>query len=635
MKNFKLNKKQKRKLRRIIIAFSFFVVLFTISKVFKPENAFNEPISWLLPCFVWLALYIFVAKDILSAGIYNLLHGQLLDEKFLMLIASLGAFSLGIVNGVNGNSAEGFDEAVAVALFYEVGQFFEQVATEKSRKSISDLINMRPDFVNLITDNGVEQIMPEEVKVGSDIVIYPGEKIPVDCKVISGASSVDCKALTGESLPIEVEKNDLLLSGSVNLTSQLTCKVEKEFYDSTVCKILELVENSSDKKSKAENFIAKFAKYYTPIVIFLAILTAIVPSLITKDYQTWIYRALSFLVVSCPCALVISVPMTFFVALGKASKRHILVKGSNYLELLAKANLFTFDKTGTITKGQFEIEGVYPSENRNEILKLAAIAEKNSSHPIAKCICSAVNEEIPNDYTLTDYSGFGVMAKKNDEVIICGNARLLEKFNIEVDDSLKTNTTVFVAKNNSLFGYITLTDSIKSEVNGVIDGLLKEHCKVVMLTGDNYETAKKVADKCGIPNFKAELLPQDKVKEVEQALQNKGKNEVLCFVGDGINDAPVLMRSDIGIAMGGIGSDAAIEASDIVLMRDNLSDLLTAKLIAKKALRIVKQNIVFSLFVKIAILILSFFGITNMWFSIFGDVGVAVIAILNALRVEK
>ena len=633
MQNLKLTKKQKRTVTRIAIAFFCFAILFVLSKIFELERVFNEPIGWLFPFLLWFSIYLFIAYDVILKALYNIKNGRLFDESFLMLVASLGAFALGIFNCVSKGEFEGFDEAVAVMIFYQVGQFFERIATEKSRNSITELLNIRPDSANLIKDGEVSEVYPDEVEVGEQIVIYPGEKIPLDCTIIKGQSTVDNKSLTGESLPVDVCEGSSLLSGGLNLTSELVCKVDKHFYDGTVSKILDLVENASDKKSKAEGFIEVFAKYYTPIVIALAILTALIPSLIFQNWQVWVYRALSFLVVSCPCALVISVPMTFFVAMGKASRSRILVKGSNYLELLAKANVFLFDKTGTITKGQFEVTEIYPEENKSEILELAAIAEKNSSHPIALSIIKAYGKEIENDYTLTNVAGLGVMASNGENVILCGKPALLQSHKVETPTM--RDGAVCVAKNGQFVGYIVIKDSIKSEANEVIEALNEQNCRTVMLTGDSRGVAKEVAEKLNISHFKAELLPQDKVCEIEKIISEKSPQEVVCFVGDGINDAPVLMRSDVGIAMGAIGSDAAIEAADVVLMKDNLKDILTAKQIAKKALTIVKQNIVFSISVKVLILLLSLFGITNMWFSIFGDVGVAIIAILNALRVNK
>ena len=634
MAKLKLSKKQKRKAIKIAVSFSLFIVLFISQRILPLETIINRPIARFLPCVIWFALYIYIGHDVIVKAIRNILHGQIFDENFLMLIATLGAFALGIVNTVNHSLLEGFDEAVAVLIFYQLGQLFEQIATEQSRKSISDLLDIRPDYANVVNEKGeVQRATPEEATVGDEIVIYPGEKIPLDCIINKGFTNIDNQALTGESMPVEKGEGDELLSGGINLTSQITAYVTKEFYNSTVCKILDLVENASDKKSKAENFTAKFAKYYTPCVIFFALLTAIIPSVITKEWQTWIYRALSFLVVSCPCALVISVPMTFFVALGKASKKRILIKGSDYLERLASANVFAFDKTGTITKGKFEVTGVYPEENKDNILKLCAIAEANSSHPIAKSILEEYKGDIPPGYTLTNLSGFGVMATNEEESILCGNKKLFIKEKIDFPKDVKGS--VLVALNGKFLGSISLSDSIKSEVNGVIGALLKDNCTPIMLTGDSEEIAKQVCEKCNIKKYKANLLPQNKVEEIEKLIATKGKNDVVCFIGDGINDAPVLMRSDIGIAMGKVGSDAAIESADIVLMRDNLSDLLLAKQLAKKAMKIVKQNVIFSIAVKIAILILSLFGITNMWVSIFGDVGVAVVAILNALRVGK
>ncbi len=629
----KLNKKQKRLLLRIIIAFSAFSILFVLSRIINFESAFNGAIGSFLLCALWLAIYIFIGYDVIKKGARNLVNGQIFDENFLMIIASFGAFALGIYNLVNGKGAEGFDEAVAVLIFYQLGQFFEKMATEKSRKSISDLLDIRPDYANLLKDGEVENVFPEEVEVGSQIVIYPGEKIPLDCTVISGESTIDNKSLTGESAPVEIHPASHLLSGGINLTSEIVCIVDKHYEEGTVAKILDLVENASDKKSKAENFIEKFAKYYTPTVIILALLTAIIPSLIFKNWQVWLYRALSFLVVSCPCALVISVPMTFFVALGKTSRMRILIKGSNYLEQLAKANIFIFDKTGTVTQGKFTVTDVFPSEKREEVLKTAALAEKNSSHPIALSIVEAYAKPLDDNYILTNYAGIGVKAQKDGETILCGRRALL--IENKIDLPTQASEGVFVAKNGEFLGVITVKDVIKSEANEVIAALNEENSQTMMFSGDNQKVAGEIAKECGISTFKAELLPQDKVEQVERIIKNKKPTDVVCFIGDGINDAPALMISDIGIAMGTIGSDAAIEAADVVLMKDDLHDILKAKKIANKAMRIVKQNIVFSIAVKVSILILSLFGITNMWVSIFGDVGVAILAILNALRVNN
>lgn len=552
-----------------------------------------------------------------------------------MVVATFGAFGLAIYRGVNHLDIEGFDEACAVLLFYQVGEFFQSYATGKSRKSITSLMDIRPDYANLKTENGVEEVDPEEVKIDDIIVVNPGEKIPLDGKIIKGASTLDTKALTGESLPKEVLEGDEAISGTINLTSQLEIKVEKEFYDSTVSKILELVENATSQKSKAENFITKFARFYTPIVVGLAVLLAIIPSLITGEWSVWIYRALSFLVVSCPCALVISIPLSFFAGIGAASKYGILIKGTNYLEKFNKANTFIFDKTGTLTKGNFAIKNVYPIEKKDEILHLASIAECNSNHPIALSIINSYGKDFEKDYVLTNVAGEGIIAEKNGEKIYCGNEKLMENNNINFIKNEEVGTVVYVAKNDKFFGSIIIADEIKDGAKETIESLSKNGGKTIMLTGDNEKIAESVAESLKLTDYKASLLPQNKVEEIDKIFKEKKKEDVICFVGDGINDAPSLMRSDIGIAMGGVGSDAAIEAADMVLMHDDLKDLIIAKKISKKTMRIAYENIIFSLAIKVLILILSAFGITNMWIAVFGDVGVAVIAILNAMRVNS
>ena len=495
-------------------------------------------------------------------------------------------------------------------------------------------MDIRPDYANLKKDQIVEKVDPTEVKVKDIIVVNPGEKIPLDGIIIKGSSTLDTKALTGESLPRDVGVNDDVISGCVNLTSQIEVEVCKEFYDSTVSKILDLVENASSQKSKAENFITKFAKYYTPIVVCIALALAIIPSIITKEWSVWIYRALSFLVVSCPCALVISIPLSFFAGIGASSRYGILIKGSNYLEKLNKANIFVFDKTGTLTKGNFVVTKITPIERKEEIISLAAIAEQNSNHPIAKSIITACHQDLEKDYILTNIAGQGVIAKKGKDVIFCGNEKLMIEKGIIFVKEEALGTVIYVAKNDEFIGSILIEDEIKEETKDVISELNKMNCKTIMLTGDNDEIAKKVAKEVGLTGYKASLLPQNKVEEVEKLLNNKKNKEVLCFVGDGINDAPVLMRADIGIAMGVVGSDAAIEASDIVLMKDDLRGISVAKTIAQKTMAIVFQNIIFSIAIKVIILILSALGITNMWFAVFGDVGVSVLAILNAMRVN-
>lgn len=630
-----MSKRDKKKLIRIIVSLILFFAIFITDKIVKLDTVFNGNLNWLFPFALYLIVYITIGYDVIYKAFANIFHGEFLDENFLMVVATFGAFGLAIYRGVNHLDIEGFDEACAVLLFYQVGEFFQSYATGKSRKSITSLMDIRPDYANLKTENGVEEVDPEEVKIDDIIVVNPGEKIPLDGKIIKGASTLDTKALTGESLPKEVLEGDEAISGTINLTSQLEIKVEKEFYDSTVSKILELVENATSQKSKAENFITKFARFYTPIVVGLAVLLAIIPSLITGEWSVWIYRALSFLVVSCPCALVISIPLSFFAGIGAASKYGILIKGTNYLEKFNKANTFIFDKTGTLTKGNFAIKNVYPIEKKDEILHLASIAECNSNHPIALSIINSYGKDFEKDYVLTNVAGEGIIAKKNGEKIYCGNEKLMENNNINFIKNEEVGTVVYVAKNDKFFGSIIIADEIKDGAKETIESLSKNGGKTIMLTGDNEKIAESVAESLKLTDYKASLLPQNKVEEIDKIFKEKKKEDVICFVGDGINDAPSLMRSDIGIAMGGVGSDAAIEAADMVLMHDDLKDLIIAKKISKKTMRIAYENIIFSLAIKVLILILSAFGITNMWIAVFGDVGVAVIAILNAMRVNS
>lgn len=630
-----MSKRDKKKLIRIIASLILFFAVFITDKIVKLDTVFNGNLNWLFPFALYLIVYITIGYDVIYKAFANIFHGEFLDENFLMVVATFGAFGLAIYRGVNHLDIEGFDEACAVLLFYQVGEFFQSYATGKSRKSITSLMDIRPDYANLKTENGVEEVDPEEVKIDDIIVVNPGEKIPLDGKIIKGASTLDTKALTGESLPKEVLEGDEAISGTINLTSQLEIKVEKEFYDSTVSKILELVENATSQKSKAENFITKFARFYTPIVVGLAVLLAIIPSLITGEWSVWIYRALSFLVVSCPCALVISIPLSFFAGIGAASKYGILIKGTNYLEKFNKANTFIFDKTGTLTKGNFAIKNVYPIEKKDEILHLASIAECNSNHPIALSIINSYGKDFEKDYVLTNVAGEGIIAEKNGEKIYCGNEKLMENNNINFIKNEEVGTVVYVAKNDKFFGSIIIADEIKDGAKETIESLSKNGGKTIMLTGDNEKIAESVAESLKLTDYKASLLPQNKVEEIDKIFKEKKKEDVICFVGDGINDAPSLMRSDIGIAMGGVGSDAAIEAADMVLMHDDLKDLIIAKKISKKTMRIAYENIIFSLAIKMLILILSAFGITNMWIAVFGDVGVAVIAILNAMRVNS
>ena len=632
-----LSRKERKNLIRIVVALVLFAVVFAVDKIVGLAGVFAGKAGWVFPFALYLAVYLLIGYDVLWRAIRNIAHGQVFDENFLMCIATLGAFALAIYRGASGMETEGFDEACAVLLFYQVGEFFQSYATGKSRKSISALMDIRPDYANVKRGEETERVDPSEVEIGEIIVVNPGEKIPLDGVVVKGASTLDTKALTGESLPREVAEGSEVISGCVNIHSQLEVQVSKAFYDSTVSKILELVENASEQKSKAENFITKFAKYYTPAVVIVAVLLAVVPGLITSDWSTWIYRALSFLVVSCPCALVISIPLSFFAGIGAASRYGILIKGSNYLEKFNRADIFVFDKTGTLTKGNFAVSEITPAPGTDaeEVLRLAAIAERDSGHPIARSIAAKYGKEVGGGYTLSDVAGAGIVAEREGDVICCGNERLMREKNIDFVRETGLGTVVYVARNGKFVGSLLISDEIKPESAEVVGALNGMGCKTVMLTGDNEAIAENVAKQIGLTGYKASLLPQNKVEEAEKLLKEKGEKDVLCFVGDGINDAPVLMRSDIGIAMGGVGSDAAIEASDIVLMKDDLRGIPLAKRIAKKTMAIVFQNIVFSIAVKVLILILSAFGVTNMWFAVFGDVGVAVIAILNAMRVNS
>ena len=636
MKGLSLSRKDRKKLIRILVALALFLAIFVTDKIVVLGNALEGPAAWVLPFCLYLTVYLIIGYDVLWRAVRNIAHGQVFDENFLMCVATLGAFALAIYRGVTGQEIEGFDEACAVLLFYQVGEWFQSYATGRSRKSISALMDIRPDYANIVRADGTtERVDPSEVRIGDTILINPGEKVPLDGTVLRGQSTLDTKALTGESLPRDVGTGGEVISGCVNLTSQLEVTVNREFYDSTVSRILELVENASSQKSKAENFITRFARYYTPVVCTVALLLAIIPGAITADWSTWVYRALSFLVVSCPCALVISIPLSFFAGIGAASRYGILIKGSGYLEKFNRANTFVFDKTGTLTKGNFAVAKIVPEERAEEILQLAAIAEKDSNHPIARSIVARYGKDAEGGYTLTNVAGEGIIAEKGNDKIYCGNEKLMTANGIDYDRAEGVGTIVYVAKNGQYVGYILIADEVKPETKQVIGELNGMHCRTIMLTGDNEKIAANVANDIGVTGYKASLLPQNKVEEVEKLLAAKNKGDALCFVGDGINDAPVLMRSDIGIAMGGVGSDAAIEASDIVLMKDDLKGISLAKRIAKKTMAIVMQNIIFSIVVKVAILVLSAFGITNMWVAVFGDVGVAVLAILNAMRVNS
>lgn len=635
MKGFTLDAAQKKTLVRIGVSLFAFVVIFVVDKTVSLEVGAWGKYSWLLPFALYLAVYIAIGYDVLWRAARNIVRGQVFDENFLMCLATLGAFSLAIYRGASGQSTEGFDEACAVLLFYQVGEFFQDYATEKSRKSIAGLMDIRPDYATVLRDGKEIRVSPEEVSVGETIVVNAGEKVPLDGVISAGSTAFDTKALTGEALPRDAAAGDEVLSGTVNLTSRVEVTVTKEFYDSTVAKILDLVENASAQKSRAENFITKFARYYTPAVVVTAVLLAVIPGAVTGAWSDWIYRALNFLVVSCPCALVISIPLSFFAGIGAASRCGILVKGSNFLEKLNVAKTFVFDKTGTLTKGNFVVAEVSPADRREEILRLAAIAEHGSAHPIARSVLACYGADPEGGYIQTVVAGAGVKATKGECEILVGNEKLMRENGVDFVETTAAGTVVYVAQNGVFVGSLCVNDEIKPESAQVIRELNSMGCRTVMLTGDNAVTAAAVAEEVGVTDFKASLLPQNKVEEVEKLLAAKPAKEALCFVGDGINDAPVLMRSDIGIAMGGVGSDAAIEASDIVLMKDDLTGLPAAKRVARKTMRIVMQNIVFALVVKAAILLLSALGVTNLWVAVFGDVGVAVIAILNAMRVAS
>lgn len=609
----------KKRLIKIIIAGILF-----IGAIFIPEKLL------LLKNSILVVSYLIVGFDILKKSFKNIKKGKVFDENFLMSVATIGAFAVGE-----------FPEAVAVMLFYQIGELFQSYAVDKSRKSIASLMDIRPDYANLVKENDVEKVDPDDVSIGDIILVKPGEKIPLDGKVIEGSSMLDTKALTGESVPRKVTIGDNVLSGCINVDGLIKIEVEKEYDESTVSKILELVENASNRKSESENFITKFAKVYTPTVVIIALFLAIIPPIIIKDatFSDWIYRALSFLVVSCPCALVISIPLSFFGGIGASSKIGVLVKGSNYLEKISKTEVVVCDKTGTLTEGVFEVQKIYPVNiKEEELIKYAAYAESYSNHPISLSLKKYYGKDI-NEKLITDtkeISGHGVEAKVEKKQILVGNEKLMKLHNIEYIKNDEIGTIVYVAINNEFKGSILISDKIKDDSFKAVKLLEKYGIKkFVMLTGDRKQIAEDVADKLGIKECYSELLPDNKVKQVEKILNEKDKNKTLIFVGDGINDAPVLAISDIGIAMGALGSDAAIEAADVVLMTDEMSKIAQTINIAKKTLRIVRQNIIFAIAVKIGVLLLSAIGISTMWEAVFADVGVSVIAILNALRVLR
>lgn len=610
---------KKTMILKIILSSAFLVLAITLN------HFFDLPILGKLGLF--LVPYLIIGFSVIKEAIENIFHGEFFDENFLMTVATIGAFAIGE-----------YPEAVLVMLLSQIGETFESMASAKARKSISSMMDIKPDFAHLVIGETTKTVNPEEVKIGDIILVKPGEKIPLDGVIEKGESTLDTSALTGESLPRTVSKDNEVVSGAVNLTSLLYVRVTKIFSESTVSKILDLVENAENKKAKAENFITKFAKYYTPIVVFAALALAIIPSLIFGDWGNWIKRACIFLVVSCPCALVISVPLSFFAGIGAASKRGILIKGGNFIETLAKMEITVFDKTGTLTKGNFEVVKVFAlNQNENELLNLAAKAESFSNHPIGKSILKAAKiqnpSEIQKNVSIKEISGMGIEATLEDEqniTIFCGNQKLLKKHNIQFEEAKEIGTIVYVAKNQDYLGYIVIADSEKPEATSALTNLKALGIeRTVMLTGDQENVANAVGKKLGVDTVFANLLPQDKVSILEQLLAEK---KIVGFVGDGINDAPVLTRSDVGIAMGGLGSDAAIEAADVVLMDDNPEKIAIAIKIARNTIKIVKQNIAFALGIKFIVLVAGSLGLAPMWLAIFADVGVSVIAILNAMR---
>ena len=616
-----MTKKQKKVLIRIIVAAILLVILH-----FVPLEGLWLGLLYLIP-------YAVIGYDILRKAVLGIMHGEVFDENFLMAVATVGAMGLGE-----------YSEGVAVMLFYQIGELFQSVAVGKSRQNISALMDIRPDYANIEAEDGsLEQVDPDDVEIGTIIVVRPGEKVPIDGVVVEGTSTLNTSALTGESVPREITVDQNVISGCVNLTGLLKIRTTKEFGESTVSKILDLVENSSMKKSKSENFITKFARYYTPAVCYSALALAILPPVINlimgnpAAWSTWIIRALTFLVISCPCALVISIPLSFFGGIGAASACGILVKGSNYLEAMSETKYVVFDKTGTLTKGVFDVTGIYPGQGftEEELLEYAAYAESYSSHPISKSLKNAYGKELDasNVSDVEEISGHGVTAKVNGRQVAAGNAKLMKSLNLAYTENTGVGTVVHVAVDGNYAGYILISDVIKDGAKEAIGSLKNSGVKkCIMLTGDSKTVAEHVAGELKLDEVHSEPLPADKVSCVEKLLQEKGAKEKLAFVGDGINDAPVLSRADIGIAMGALGSDAAIEAADVVLMDDNPAKIALAMRISRKCLRIVYENIVFALAVKAICLILGALGIANMWVAIFADVGVMVLAVLNAIR---
>lgn len=621
-----MNKKQKKNLIRIVLSALLMIILHFVN-----SNNFYT-IS------LYLLAYLLVGYDVLLNAFNGIKNRQAFDESLLMSIATIGAIVLAFYT-----KSGDFVEAVAVMLFYQIGEFFQSYAVGKSRKSIADLMDIAPDYANIETENGnIEEIDPDDVEIGSTIIIKPGEKVPLDGIVIDGNSSLDTKALTGESVPKDVKKGSNIYSGSINLNGLLKVRTTKEFGESTVTKVLKLIEEASERKSKSENFITKFARIYTPVVVYLALALAFLPGIFSffmgesPNFSSWIYRALIFLIISCPCALVISVPLSFFAGIGSASRNGILVKGSNFMEVLSNVDQVVFDKTGTLTKGTFEVTAIHSKGlSEKELLHIASHVERYSTHPIADSLRKAYPNEKDSCEVkdIEEISGYGISARVNGDLVYVGNSKLMDKFNIEWKSCEKTGTIIHVAINNEYQGHIVISDTIKENSKKAIIDLKKNNInKTIMLTGDSKKVGENVAKILNLDEFYSELLPQDKVKILEDILHKKNENEKIAFVGDGINDAPALTRADIGIAMGAMGSDAAIEAADVILMDDDPAKIPTALKISKKCLKIVKENIYFSIGVKILVLILGAFGLASMWAAIFADVGVTVIAVLNAMR---
>ncbi len=621
-----MNKKQKKMMTRIIIAAVLLVVLHFI------------PITGIPRFICYLAIYLEIGYDILKKAFKGIKNGQVFDENFLMALATVGAFGLAVYE-----KSGDYNEAIAVMLFYQIGELFQSYAVGKSRRNISELMDIRPDYANIEKDGKLEQVDPDEVEIGSVIVVQPGEKVPIDGVIIEGSTTLNTSALTGESLPRNAKPGDEIISGCINMTGVLRIRTTKEFGESTVSRILELVENSSSRKSRSENFISKFARYYTPAVCYGALALALLPPIVNllflhnpAQWGQWVYRALTFLVISCPCALVISIPLSFFAGIGGASNAGVLVKGSNYLETLAQTKYVVFDKTGTLTKGVFEVAGVHHNTMEEaKILEYAALAESFSTHPISRSLKTAYGKEIDQNRVtdVEEISGNGVTAKVDGVSVAVGNAKLMKRIGVEAVECHQVGTVIHVAINGAYAGHILIADVPKPTSKEAIANLKKHGIKeTVMLTGDIDKVAQQVAGELGVNHVYSELLPADKVTKVEELLAKKTAKEKLAFVGDGINDAPVLSRADIGIAMGALGSDAAIEAADVVLMDDDPQKIVKAIRIAKKCMRIVYENIYFAIGIKVICLILGAVGIANMWVAIFADVGVMVIAVLNAIR---